>query len=110
MGGTAVAPGDGGGAGRGGDGHPRVPEPRVPGRVRGERRAALERVRCARAETLLLRTDLTVEAVARQCGFADVSHFSHRFRALYDVAPSAYRGVPSALDHAGVRRLARLIQ
>jgi AraC-like DNA-binding protein len=72
--------------------------------------AALERVRCARAETLLLRTDLTVEAVARQCGFADVSHFSHRFRALYDVAPSAYRGVPSALDHAGVRRLARLIQ
>ncbi|GLZ35884.1 hypothetical protein Lesp02_80710 [Lentzea sp. NBRC 105346] len=71
--------------------------------------AALERVRCSRAETLLTRTDLTVEAVARQCGFADVSHFSHRFTALYGLPPSAYGGSPSVLDHAGVRRLTRLL-
>jgi AraC family transcriptional regulator len=71
--------------------------------------AALERVRCSRAETLLTRTDLTVESVARQCGFADVSHFSHRFTALYGMSPSAYPGSPTVLDHPGVRRLTRLL-
>jgi AraC-like DNA-binding protein len=71
--------------------------------------AALERVRCSRAETLLTRTDLTVEAVARQCGFASVSHFSHRFTAVYGMPPSAYHGSPSVLHHPGVRRLARLL-
>jgi AraC family transcriptional regulator len=74
--------------------------------------AALERVRCSRAETLLTRTDLPVEAVALQCGFADLSHLSHRFSALLGVSPRAYRaagGGPSVLDDAGVRRLARLI-
>ena len=37
--------------------------------------AALERVRCWRAETLLVRTDLPVEGIAHECGFADASHF-----------------------------------
>jgi len=74
--------------------------------------AALERLRCARAETLLARTDLPVEAIAHQCGFADASHLSHRFAALYGVSPRAYRaagGGPSVLGDPGVRRLARLV-
>lgn len=70
---------------------------------------ALERVRCSRAETLLTRTDLTVDSIARLCGFASVSHFSHRFTAIHGVPPSAYPGSPSTLDHPGVRRLARLL-
>jgi AraC family transcriptional regulator len=75
--------------------------------------AALERARCSRAETLLARTDLSIEAVARRCGFADASHFSHRFRAIYGVSPRAYRTggtlSPSVLDHPGVRRLSHVI-
>jgi AraC family transcriptional regulator len=74
--------------------------------------AALEQARCARAETLLTRTDLSVEAVAYQCGFADLSHFSHRFTAIYGVPPSVYRSgsqTPSVLDHPGVRHLTHLL-
>ncbi|HZA79647.1 MAG TPA: AraC family transcriptional regulator [Acidimicrobiales bacterium] len=75
--------------------------------------AALERVRCSRAESLLLRTDLTVEAVAHHCGFADPSHFSHRFTAIHGVSPRAYRAAgtpsPSVLNDPGVRRLSHLL-
>jgi AraC-like DNA-binding protein len=73
---------------------------------------ALELVRCGRAETLLTWTDLTVAAIAHQCGFADVSHFSHRFTAVHGVAPSAYRvgpRMPSVLEHPGVRVLTGLL-
>jgi AraC family transcriptional regulator len=74
---------------------------------------ALERARCSRAESLLLRTDLTVEAIAGQCGFADTSHFSHRFASIHDASPRAYRAAggasPSVLDDPGVRRLAQLL-
>jgi AraC family transcriptional regulator len=74
---------------------------------------ALERARCSRVETLLARTDLTVESIARQCGFADLSHLSHRFRAIHALSPRAYRSaghrVPSVLDEPGVRRLVQLI-
>ena len=74
--------------------------------------AGTERARCSRAETLLTRTDLTLEVVARQCGFADGSHFTHRFTAIYGLPPSAYRrhgAADSVLDDPGVRHLARLI-
>lgn len=71
--------------------------------------AALEHARCSRAETLLTRTDLTIDTVARQCGFASLSHLSHRFTAIHGMPPSAYPGSPSVLDHPGVRRLARLL-
>jgi AraC-like DNA-binding protein len=74
--------------------------------------AGTERARCSRAETLLARTNLTLDVVARQCGFADGSHFSHRFTAIYGLPPSAYRqhGVAdSVLDDPSVRDLARLI-
>jgi AraC-like DNA-binding protein len=74
---------------------------------------AMERARCSRVETLLTRTDLTVEAIARQCGFADLSHLSHRFAAIHGLSPTAYRTaaarVPSVLDEPGVRRLVQLI-
>lgn len=70
---------------------------------------ALECMRFARAEPLLTRTDLSVEAVATQCGFADLSHFSHRFTARYGLPPSRYTGQTSVLDHAGISRLYRLV-
>ncbi|MGH3760830.1 helix-turn-helix domain-containing protein [Actinophytocola sp.] len=73
---------------------------------------ALEGLRLSRAEALLLRTDLTLGAIARQCGFADLSHFSHRFAARYGLPPSRYRTAPagpSMQDHPGVRRLAHLV-
>jgi AraC-like DNA-binding protein len=72
--------------------------------------AALERLRCARAEMLLSRTDLPIGTIASQCGFADLFHFSHRFTRLHGISPRAYRDrggpTPSALEHPGVRRLA----
>lgn len=70
---------------------------------------ALECLRFARAEPLLTRTDLSVEAVATQCGFADPSHFSHRFTARYGLPPSRYTGQTSVLDRPGVSRLYRLV-
>lgn len=73
---------------------------------------ALERARFSRAETLLTRTDLTVDAIAHQCGFADLSHFSHRFTKHYGLPPTAYlltNRTPSVLDHPGVRRLTHLL-
>jgi len=73
----------------------------------------LESLRCSRAETLLTRTDMTISAIARQCGFADLYHFSHRFTLRYGMPPSVYRHVGSralsALDHPGVRRLAHAL-
>jgi AraC family transcriptional regulator len=75
--------------------------------------AALERARCGRAESLLLRTDLAVGSVAYQCGFGDLSHFSHRFTAIRGVSPRAYRvagtSSPSVLGDPGVRRLSHLL-
>lgn len=72
--------------------------------------AALEGLRCSRAETLLTRTDMTISSIARQCGFADLYHFSHRFARRYGVPPSVYREAGarsmSVLGHVGVRRLA----
>jgi AraC family transcriptional regulator len=74
---------------------------------------ALEGLRNSRAETLLTRTDLRVDVIASQCGFADLSHFSHRFAASHGVSPREYRAAgatePSVLDHPGIRRLAHLV-
>ena len=75
--------------------------------------AALERARCSRAESLLLRTDLAVAVIGAQCGFADASHFSRRFASIHGISPRAYRAAvtasPSVLDHPGVRRLTHLL-
>ncbi|HKX14615.1 MAG TPA: helix-turn-helix domain-containing protein [Propionibacteriaceae bacterium] len=75
--------------------------------------AALEHLRCSRAEALLTRTNLTIAAIARQCGYADLAHFSHRFSSIHGMPPSRYRTLstrsPSVLDQPGVLRLSRLV-
>ncbi len=75
--------------------------------------ACAEGLRLARAETLLVRTDMTISSIARHCGFADLYHFSHRFTRHHGVPPSVYRneGAPSLsmLDHPGTRRLAHAV-
>ncbi|WP_162606021.1 helix-turn-helix transcriptional regulator [Jiangella aurantiaca] len=73
--------------------------------------AALERLRLARAEPLLWMSNLSLQAIAVQCGFADAYHFSRRFRAVYGLAPSAFRATPpqaappSPLEAAGLAAL-----
>ena len=72
--------------------------------------AALEALRCSRAETLLSRTTMPIGSVARHCGFADPYHFAHRFTRRYGISPSEFRAggrsPRPALDHSGTRRLA----
>lgn len=68
----------------------------------------LSLVRLAEAESLLVRTDLPLEVVARTCGFADASHLSHRFREVHGTAPDRYRRsgtATSVLDDPGARAL-----
>jgi len=47
--------------------------------------------RCERAAALLSSTRLPLAEIALQCGFADQSHLTRRFKAAFGVAPSAYR-------------------
>ena len=49
--------------------------------------------RLERARDLLKNTTLPLQQVANACGYADLSHFSHRFRAGAGVAPSRYRQI-----------------
>ncbi len=51
----------------------------------------LLRVRLERAKQLLLHTALTVEEVALQCGFNEVSYFSRLFKKRYNKSPLQYR-------------------
>jgi transcriptional regulator GlxA family with amidase domain len=59
---------------------------------------ALELVRLSRAATSLQRSNATLDAVARQSGFANPYHFSRRFSAVYGVPPGAYRALQPAPD------------
>jgi AraC family transcriptional regulator len=47
--------------------------------------------RLDRARQLLKTTALPLQQVADACGYADLSHFGHRFRAGAGVSPSRYR-------------------
>ncbi|MGC3970986.1 MAG: helix-turn-helix domain-containing protein [Pirellulales bacterium] len=49
------------------------------------------RVRTERARSLLLETDLTLAAVARQSGFSSVKYFGDAFRRQTGFAPGEYR-------------------
>ena len=49
--------------------------------------------RMERAKLLLKTTALALQQVADACGYADSSHFSHRFRDATGVAPSRYRAI-----------------
>ncbi len=75
---------------------------------------ALELVRLGRALELLRDGSMSVREVSEAVGFRDQYHFSHRFRASFDTAPSAYRAAPPARQAAvalprGVERLGHLL-
>lgn len=77
--------------------------------------AALELLRLARAEPLLWQSNLSMHAIATQCGFADGYHFSRRFRAVYGMAPTTFRATdpeavsPSPVEHGGLAALQSLL-
>ena len=50
-----------------------------------------QRRRLAAAQRLLAESDITIDAVARRCGFCDGFHLSKVFRHLLGTTPSAYR-------------------
>ncbi|MGP2436108.1 AraC family transcriptional regulator [Streptomyces sp. JW3] len=77
--------------------------------------AGIERLRLTRAEPLLWLSNLSLGAIAAQCGFADAYHFSRRFRAVYGMSPSAFRRIPpesappSPLTHSALSELRPLL-
>ena len=58
----------------------------------------LELVRLEHARTLLMRTNMSVTAIARDSGYADPLHFSRRFRAVLGRSPRAYRRAEGTAD------------
>lgn len=54
-------------------------------------RRHVHRLRMDYAAKLLESTDRSVTAVAFECGFEELSHFHHSFKAAYHVTPLAYR-------------------
>jgi transcriptional regulator GlxA family with amidase domain len=54
-------------------------------------REEIQRVRMARARMLLGTTQVKLEVVAEQSGFASVQRFSAQFRRAAGMAPGAYR-------------------
>jgi len=66
----------------------------------------MRRIRIARAQSLLSRTNLEISEIALACGFWDQSHFTTMFRRLTGVPPYRYRllttgarSVPKRLQH-----------
>lgn len=49
--------------------------------------------RIERARALLKTTGQSLQQIADACGYADLSHFSHRFRAALGAPPSRYRSI-----------------
>ncbi|MEV0151829.1 MULTISPECIES: AraC family transcriptional regulator [unclassified Nonomuraea] len=77
--------------------------------------AAIELLRLTRAEPLLWQSNLSMHAIAVQCGFADGYHFSRRFRAIYGMAPTTFRltppetAPPSPVESSGLVTLLSLL-
>jgi AraC-like DNA-binding protein len=75
--------------------------------------AALELTRLDLADELLMRTNLSITAVARACGYDDPLYFSKRFRRHYGRSPRSYRDGAerrSPLDAAGLRPFATRVR
>ncbi|HBZ08374.1 MAG TPA: AraC family transcriptional regulator [Bacillus bacterium] len=51
----------------------------------------LHRVRIREAKRLLMETDLSMEEIARLCGYSHQTYFSAKFKQLEGCSPSAYR-------------------
>jgi AraC-like DNA-binding protein len=49
----------------------------------------LAKMRCRRA-AILLSTGMRTDAVARELGYANSSHFCHEFKKVYGVAPQSF--------------------
>lgn len=47
--------------------------------------------RLAQAKRLLIQTGLPVQAIARQCGYGDLSNFSRRFKQQFQATPQQFR-------------------
>ncbi|WP_438480974.1 helix-turn-helix domain-containing protein [Oleiharenicola lentus] len=54
-------------------------------------KTALQRVRLDRAQELMSRTAMTLEDVARHCGFNSSSHFCREYRAFHNFTPTHWR-------------------
>jgi transcriptional regulator GlxA family with amidase domain len=51
----------------------------------------INRTRVRRAEALLGKTALPMQAIAEQCGFSDANYFTRTFKKINDVSPNDYR-------------------
>jgi AraC family L-rhamnose operon regulatory protein RhaS len=54
-------------------------------------RKQVQRLRMEYAAKLLGSTERSVTAIAFECGFEELSHFHHSFKATFDTTPLAYR-------------------
>lgn len=66
------------------------------------------RLRLASAAELLLR-GLSVSTTAYECGFADQSHLSRKFKQVYGLTPAAWARSAAAAPSANVRPLLQLV-
>jgi AraC family transcriptional regulator len=57
--------------------------------------------RIEHARRLLKTTSQPLQQIADACGYADLSHFSHRFRDSVGAPPSRYRSVVAQRDYPG---------
>ena len=48
-------------------------------------------VRCERAKALLMQTDRSISEIGEEVGFVSSAHFSHVFKKMTGVTPTAYR-------------------
>jgi len=54
-------------------------------------KTAFQRIRLDKAQELMSRTALTLDDVARHCGFANSSHFCREYRACHNFTPTHWR-------------------
>jgi AraC family L-rhamnose operon regulatory protein RhaS len=54
-------------------------------------RRHIHRLRMDYAEKLLASTERSVTSIAFECGFEELSHFHHSFKATYGATPVAFR-------------------